>query len=92
MLDIQAQIEREREMQERGRRRENAIIKKQMERDEAAALEKRKAGRKHLAAKLLVGVDPELAAYITVRTLIGAGLEALLAQGHRHVAHRDAGS
>ena len=30
------------------------------------------AGRRHTAAKLLAGVDPELAAYITVRTTLGA--------------------
>jgi hypothetical protein len=30
------------------------------------------AGRRHTAARLLVGVDPELAAYITVRTALGS--------------------
>jgi DNA-directed RNA polymerase len=30
------------------------------------------AGRKHTAAKLLKGVDPELAAYLTVRSVLGA--------------------
>jgi DNA-directed RNA polymerase len=99
MTNIDAQIERERQMKERGKARLKAQIDKALARGDAAetpagvALARRaiaplaeaikafkvtaftgKAGRRSTAAKMLDGVDEELAAFVAIRMALAGSI------------------